>query len=196
MLCIPFWGTASTSYTLRGSDINHFSTYLSWLYTAKLATKPADGTKLDLETGEDNEYIKLAGLFLLSKQLRDDKFGDTVVDAFVYKLNQSASEQDDVPRLPGPTCINMIYAKFGDCIHFTAMIVDAYASAATRAEVSRIRYFVNADFLADLNMKLLELRGAPDLPVGGSNCDYHSHSSGETCAVEGRSRKRRRIADD
>jgi hypothetical protein len=184
----------STVVILHDVDPVLFNVYFNWLYSGSIYTKSDPVTEFP-ENQKDPEYITLTQLFLLGQLLEDENFMDDITDAFVSKFcSQRELTQDGVVDLPGPDCINLLYRFAGPETQLARVLADIYRREASKANLVQIRQALNKEFLADLAAALVDHRGQ-DLAKFADldKCTFHSHSREETCMVEGRSRKRRRI---
>ena len=80
-------------YPLPDQDFNTVSLYRLWLYTGKLYSKAPENVDVEddgeAEAHQDAEWHKLVLMFLFGTEAGDEKFCNTVINAFVEKVNES-----------------------------------------------------------------------------------------------------------
>jgi hypothetical protein len=132
-----------------------------------------------LKGKEDPEYVILARLYLLSKEVEDDTFGDTVINAFLAKIRERTMLPDlALLNLPGPWCINLTYrkTKTGDLLR--KVLVHAYAREDSMAILKNISSHADLSFHSDLSVELLEMRAELTTTMDEmSNCELSQSSN-------------------
>lgn len=92
--------------------------------------------------------------------------------------------------LPGPFCINQVFAVECSPSALPRLIVAAYCRGAKQEDLSALRGLVDPRFLQDLSCALLDLRRYLRKVSDLRRCDYHEHATAETC--EGTTSNKRR----
>ena len=180
-----------THYGFPGVEETVLNCYINWLYTGTICSKEG---LLGLPGVEDPEYVALAKLYILSKQIEDSNFAGAVTNAFLTKLRERKSSSSKA--LPGVSCIALVFSSGAPTDKLAQLILEAYARDGNLSDLRDKKAPIHPVFMHELACLLLETRAKPN-NTGGlqrlDQCDFHQHPRGAACDVENRPRKHKRV---
>lgn len=154
-----------TTIDLEDDDPSIFAIYVEWLNSGFIYSMASDTQK------NDTEFKSLVRAYVLGDKLMDHGFKNTVIDAFIEKLNSDGKLDLELPLL--------IYELTARGSPLRRLLVDIYVSTAASSWFSgeNLKHNSHPDFLLDFSRAQLDQRGEKgERPTYlNPGCAYHDH---------------------
>ena len=174
------WKESGGKVCLTDHDPSLFNVYLQFLYTSKIHSSAADDVK---ENGEDREWDRLIGLYLMGDHFVDAKLMNASVDAMIDKWKTGKRwPLGYAHRIYENTMTGSPLRRLIVDFHVHLGVGMALARSSQQESDAPKEFFIDAiTEFAKVGAALFE-KDTPE-PWDVDQCRYHVHATGQCAHV-------------